>query len=89
MDRKSLFEMVNEVKDEDSFLLFIKALSKDRVDFVNKKVNDEWQNETIEKFLEVAHEWGEISKSGLEFYDKPDNAWKRCAQILYMGKIYE
>jgi uncharacterized protein (UPF0264 family) len=30
---------------------------------------DEWQNETIEDFLERAHEWGVSSKDGLQYYE--------------------
>lgn len=38
--------------------------------------------------LEFTYDWGKESIHGLQFYDKPDNPWKRCAQIMYMGKIY-
>lgn len=89
MERKQLFELVDEVQDEISFLNFIKELYLDRCDYNEGKVVDEWQNHTIECFLECAHAWGESSINGLKYYDKPDNPWRRCAQILYMGKIYE
>lgn len=46
-------------------------------------------NESVEAFLEAAQEWGNASMHGLEHYEKPENPWKRCAQMLYMGKIYE
>ncbi|MGN7411668.1 hypothetical protein [Paenibacillus sp. SAF-068] len=39
--------------------------------------------------MEAAAEWGQVSVDGLIHYEKPDNPWKRCAQIMYMGKIYE
>lgn len=79
-----LFQLVNEVQDEPSFLRFLLALSQDR-----QVSTDEWQNDDIASFAESAVRWGAASSEGLPFYEKPDNAWKRCAQILYMGKIYE
>lgn len=82
--KKTLFDIANEVKDEKSFLNFINELRNDRI---NRK--EEWENESIEAFLESAYDWGKESIQGLRFYDKPDNPWKRCAQIIYMGKIYE
>ena len=89
MEDKTLFELVNEVEDEESFLLFVETLYKDRMKYKKQKSNDEWNNETIEGFLERAYSWGKDSKDGLKYYEKPNNPWKRCAQILYMGKIYE
>jgi len=82
--KKTLFDVVNEVTDEKSFLDFIKELRNDRINN-----EDEWENDSIEAFLESANEWGKTSINGLQFYNKPDNPWKRCAQIIYMGKIYE
>ncbi|WII36042.1 DUF7660 family protein [Paenibacillus thiaminolyticus] len=82
--KKILFELVDEVTDEKSFLHFMNELRKDRI---NHK--EEWENESIEAFLEAANEWGLTSIDGLSYYNKPDNPWKRCAHILYMGKIYE
>ncbi|MRN56929.1 DUF7660 family protein [Paenibacillus monticola] len=81
---KTLFELVDEVTDESSFLNFINELRKDR-----EKEEEEWENSTIETFLEAAFEWGTVSVKGLQYYEKPENPWKRCAQIIYMGKIYE
>ncbi|MNW29061.1 hypothetical protein D3C74_59050 [compost metagenome] len=80
---KSLFELVNEVTDEASFLHFLQELGQDKAE------GHEWANESVEAFLEAAQEWGNASMHGLEHYEKPENPWKRCAQMLYMGKIYE
>ncbi|GBF75526.1 hypothetical protein PA598K_03943 [Paenibacillus sp. 598K] len=79
----TLFELVNKVADETTFLNFLDALRKDKL------ANEEWANETIELFLDAAVEWGTASTNGLPYYEKPDNPWRRCAQILYMGKVYE
>lgn len=81
--KKALFERVNDVTDEFTFLDFLNELRKDNIK------NKDWENNTIELFLEAAVEWGTISKDGLQYYEKPENPWKRCAQIIYMGKIYE
>jgi hypothetical protein len=89
MKENSLFDLVNQVEDEKTFLCFIKALWIDREKFVCENTEDRWENHTIEDFLEAAYSWGEESENGLEYYDKPNNPWKRTAQILYMGKIYE
>ncbi|HEV2071306.1 MAG TPA: hypothetical protein VGR26_16065 [Acidimicrobiales bacterium] len=48
-----------------------------------------WENGTIEAFLDAAVAWKSASQSGLEFYDPPDNPWRRCADIFYAGKSYE
>ncbi|WP_434752220.1 DUF7660 family protein [Paenibacillus amylolyticus] len=82
--QKTLFELVNEVQDEESFIVFLSALSKDR-----QACPDEWQHDSIESFLEAAADWSQESVNGLTHYEKPDNSWKRCAQIMYMGKFYE
>jgi hypothetical protein len=87
------------VCDEDSFLRFLEALAADRADEVAKEKPwpsspygpgaNGWENGTIEAFLESAVAWGKASRGGLEFYERPDNPWKRCADVLFMGKIYE
>ncbi|MDO7907668.1 hypothetical protein Q5741_14755 [Paenibacillus sp. JX-17] len=81
---KTLFERVNEVYNEETFVQFIQALGHDSTVDMNS-----WENTTITSFLEAAAEWGAASVDGLHAYDKPDNPWRRCAQILYMGKMYE
>ena len=87
------------VCDEESFVAFVSALMTDRADAVAKERAErsspcgsdasDWANTTIEAFLEAACAWADASKNGLQFYEKPQNPWKRCADILYCGKIYE
>jgi hypothetical protein len=51
-----------------------------------------WQHWSIENFLEAAAAWAEDSKDGMPLqpgWQKAENPWKRCAEILYMGKHYE
>ncbi|WP_019419411.1 DUF7660 family protein [Paenibacillus sp. OSY-SE] len=50
--KKMLFELVDEVTDEKSFLHFINELRTDRI---NQK--EEWENESLEAFLESAYEY--------------------------------
>lgn len=47
--KKTLFELVNEVEDEVTFMAFLKQLAKDREGHA-----DEWQNDSIAAFLEAA-----------------------------------
>jgi hypothetical protein len=82
---KGLFELLETVIDEISFIKFLSALESDW----SGPGNSEWQNETIGQFLEAAASWGMDSKDGLESYKKPSNPWRRAAGIMYMGKIYE
>ncbi len=79
-----IFMKLQEVVDEKSFLKFLEFLSKD----YNVNQN-EWQNAKINHYLEASSDWDTDSIQGLTTYTKPENVWRRCADILYMGKIYE
>jgi len=95
----NLFALLDTVVDEDTFIEFLSALEADWNDEREKeKVKPSakfgpgangWENGTIGNFLEAAGRWAIDSKDGLEFYRKPSNTWRRAADILYMGKIYE
>ena len=90
---------LDAVCDEESFVRFLDALGADWEDEAKKeKINPSspycpgangWENGTIGAFLEAAAEWGRASRDGLQYYEKPNNPWKRCADIIYMGKLYE
>ena len=88
------FAVLELVHDEESFLRFLNALAEDRADEAAKDRQNPsspygpgangWENVTIESFLSAAVRWareGNQSHSG--------NTWRRCAEILYAGKIYE
>jgi hypothetical protein len=87
------------VIDEQSFIAFLRELAADWTDERAKETitpsspygpgANGWENGTIGQYLDAAAEWAEASTKGLEFYDPPSNAWRRCADILYCGKIYE
>jgi hypothetical protein len=90
---------LDAVCDEETFIAFVTALALDRkVEAAEEKASPSsphfpgangWENGTIEAFLDAAAAWATASRNGLEFYRKPDNPWKRSADIIYMGKIYE
>jgi hypothetical protein len=95
-----LTERLENVKDSDSFLLFVSALIEDRKkneeEISGKKSlnihspvsnNNEWQNNSIGDYLEAASEW---AKAFMRQGNLPEHpTWKTFAEFLYAGKIYE
>lgn len=87
------------VVDEASFIHFLNVLSTDW--FTENELHAlspqapysagalGWENGNIGAFLEASASWAESSKNGPRFYDVPSNHWRRFADILFMGKIYE
>ena len=98
-DENELWEVLQSVCDEESFLQFLLALRDDReASIAQEKVAPsspygpdarDWENTTIERFFDSAVAWARASAHGTAMYTKPDNPWRRCADILYAGKIYE
>jgi hypothetical protein len=92
---KKLHEFLEEVKDEISFLEFVKALIVDRQPLEGKEVDEvgfvgDWANNDISGFLESAVAWAEDTDFGER--QRPElakNKWKQFAVFLYCGKIYE
>lgn len=94
--------VLDSVNDEDSFLRFLEILAADWAEESQKESvtasspygrgANGWENGTIGSYLDAAASWGRASIHGLPAlaeYGKPANPWKRAAEILYMGKIYE
>ena len=87
------------VRDEASFLAFIKTLCEDRMDDRQKEMlkpsspygpsANGWENGTIEAFLEAAYACGIRWIDEANVDDEPDNDWFRAARIIYCGKSYE
>ena len=75
---------LESVDDERTFVAFLKALETDF-----RSNPGQWQNSSIEAFLECAASWAEDTRNGAPNYVMPSNAWKRAADIIYCGKIYE
>jgi len=92
---KELLEILEDVKDQESFIIFAKALMKDREPHEGKKANevgfvDDWANNDIWGFLESAIGWAEDSVFGLrQDPSLKENSWRQFALFLYYGKIYE
>ena len=99
MASESLNVLLDRVNSEESLLVFIAALAKDRRDAVAAEKNNlsspfgpdagGWQNTSIEDFLESAGAWAEETDFGLTQGLPPENLWKRFAVFLYLGKIHE
>jgi len=78
----TLFEKCKNVESKDDLIQFIKDLRHDL------QVNPhEWENLTLEAFLEAMEAWLEDSKDAGFLPEQPE--WKSLAAILYMGKLYE
>jgi hypothetical protein len=92
---KNLYELADQVHDEQSFIKFVAELAADwdeEREIATSPYSSGalgWENGTIGAFLESAGSWAESSINGLEFYEKPSNPWRRAAHILHAGKFYE
>jgi hypothetical protein len=98
-DEDELFQVLESVNDEETFLQFLLALRDDReASIAQEEVTPSspfgpdargWENTTIERFLDTAVRWARDSVNGNPFYKKPDNPWRRCADILFAAKGYQ
>ncbi|WP_228553562.1 hypothetical protein [Pseudoalteromonas sp. PPB1] len=94
-DMREPHEILDEVKDEESFLLFVKSLIADREPHEGKSKDEvsfteDWANNSISGFLEAAVAWVEDSDFGIhQDSELRTNKWKQFAVFLYCGKIYE
>lgn len=88
----------DDVHDEASFLEFVRHLAQDRAGAARSESpstpasawSTEWQNSTIESFLEAACSWAEDSGFGRrQGLDDSVSPWRRMAVFLHAGKIYE
>jgi hypothetical protein len=94
-----LFAVLESVHDEETFLQFLLALRDDREASVAQEEASPsspygpdaggWENTTIELFLDTAVRWARDSVNGNPFYKRPQNPWRRCADILFGAKGYE
>jgi hypothetical protein len=94
-----LYQALESVRDEETFLQFLLALRDDRVGSIAEEELTPswpygpdaggWENTTIERFLEAAVRWARDSVNQNTFYQKADSQWRRCADILFAAKSYE
>ncbi|HCT05655.1 MAG TPA: hypothetical protein DIW86_09865 [Pseudomonas sp.] len=82
-----LHDLLDQVNDPQSFLQFANALMADRAE--TPPSGEDWQNTTIEGFLESAIAWAQDSDFGARQGISPANPWHQFAVFLYCGKIYE
>lgn len=97
-------DLCDKVVDEESFLRFLRALAVDRENAVKLEKEHPsspygpdaggWENPTIETFLMAMVQWAEDSHFGrrmaLRELELPDiSPWKRVAQAMMAGKVYE
>ncbi|MEQ6358029.1 hypothetical protein ABNX05_25880 [Lysinibacillus sp. M3] len=81
------YDIIENVSNKQQFLDFVNLLSADF-----KKNRDEWENKSIDEFLQGIEGWvdsmeGFFENSGLE---TPQNInWNFLSIMLYVGKIYE
>ncbi|WP_249384035.1 hypothetical protein [Chitinivorax sp. B] len=83
-----LHEQLQLVTDVTTFLAFVRALQQDRV-MAGQHTACDWQNHTIEDFLEAALRWASTTNMGASQGLSEASPWKRFAVFLYCGKIYE
>lgn len=94
-----LDELLESVKDEQSFIGFIEALGSD---FASERVLEEttpsspygpgalgWENGSVDSFLGAAAAWATASSNSSLSNAPLSNVWQRCATILLAGKFYE
>ena len=82
-----LHQQVGQGKTKEDLAAFIAAL---RLDLAANP--EEWENHTLERFLEAMEAWirdmdGYFKNMGQPVVDVPN--WRTLADILYASKIYE
>jgi hypothetical protein len=89
-----LFDALENVRDESTFVVFVRELIADRTRSARLPTDldghrGEWANESIEQFLEAATSWADDSQFGSRPGPKPENPWKLFAMFLWAGRGYE
>jgi hypothetical protein len=85
-----LAQICEEVVDEATFLVFVRALREDRrAADAGDPSTSAWQNHDIESFFESAEAWATETGFGRTQGDRADNPWRSFARFLWCGKIYE
>ncbi len=81
----NLKEQIEKISDKESFLAFLNELI-----FDFRKNPKEWENSTIDLYLEAMLSWIEdYSSCEYNHIDWNHMDYSAIAMILYMGKIYE
>ena len=93
----NIFDALEEVHDRASFVRWVEALIEDRKiaarlenerpQYYSLSGANDWQNGTIEDYLEAALSCVEDNLPQRELMSEP--SWRSLANFLYAGKIYE
>lgn len=81
------YDLLKQANDDQTVLRFCRALMADRAAIPPDSVD--WQNTTIEGFLESAIAWAQACDFGIQQRLEPSDSWYRFAVFPYCGKIYE
>lgn len=93
-----LFELVEKVTDEQTFVAFLRALGEDfareqrvikAAGATGRTIDDSglWESTSIDQMFEAATAWADSSEWRGDAAE-PD-IWRRCAEIVLAGKHYE
>lgn len=93
-----LHELLEAVRDQATFRDFAIALKDDFIDSSEQEklspsspygnAANGWANITIDHFLDGGIA-GALDDRGSEGGTEPNNLWRRFAEFLYCGKVYE
>jgi hypothetical protein len=99
MKLMDLTDSLEQVRDRESFLEFVRVLIRDREASVAGERESPsgpwepdaggWENSTIESFLDAALAWAESTGMGLGQGMSEGPSWQAFASFLYCGKVYE
>lgn len=82
---ESISKRIGEISDKKAFLAFLDELNNSSL-----TNSEEWENRTIDEFLNAIQSWIEdFSSSEFNDIDWGKVDYSLLARILYMGKIYE
>lgn len=85
MTMDCISKRIEEISDKKAFLAFLDELNSS---FLTN--SEEWENRTIDEFLNAMQSWIEdYSSSEFNDIDWGKVDYSLLARILYMGKIYE
>ena len=94
MNESAVFEALESVTDEVSFVRFVEHLAAERrisetLPETPHGFRGEWANQSIEHFLEAAVSWAKDSEFGQRPGPKAENPWKAFAMFMWAGRSYE
>jgi hypothetical protein len=86
-EKKHPSELIASIQSREDFVAFVEAL---RQSFVESP--EDWENQTVERFLEALGRWLEDSDGYYQNMGQPVPRrvnWKAFADALYAASIYE